>query len=135
MTGTSWRGRRPLLDYLHVALPPTAVLTYRRQSLAILAQNGLQIHQTGLWGHTGLFSLVYSGMDIPTQTEVHTVLLQRCQDLQGAMEYCHGVGTRLAPLMAREHGAGLVVLQRLKHSLDPQGIMNPGKLALLGEQA
>jgi FAD/FMN-containing dehydrogenase len=58
-------------------------------------------------------------------------LLRLCQELHGAMEYCHGVGVRLAPLMEREHGMGLEVLRRLKQCLDPQGILNPGKLDLV----
>jgi FAD/FMN-containing dehydrogenase len=57
-------------------------------------------------------------------------LLMLCQDLHGSMEYCHGVGVRLAALMEREHGKGIEVLRRLKHGLDPGGILNPGKLAL-----
>jgi FAD/FMN-containing dehydrogenase len=128
--GATWHRRRPTLDYLHVALPPTAVLAYRRHSLAVLARYRLHVHQTGLWGHAGLFSLVYSGGDGPTLAEVQQTLLSQSQDMQGAMEYCHGVGTRLAPLMAREHGVGLEVLRRLKQCLDPHGILNPGKLAL-----
>jgi FAD/FMN-containing dehydrogenase len=32
--------------------------------------------------------------------------------------------------MAREHGMGLDILRRLKQCLDPQGILNPGKLDL-----
>ena len=62
--------------------------------------------------------------------EVHVRLLELVQDANGAMEYCHGVGLRLAPLMHREHGSGLPVLRRLKRELDPNGIMNPGKLDL-----
>jgi FAD/FMN-containing dehydrogenase len=46
------------------------------------------------------------------------------------MEYCHGVGLRLAHLMEAEHGAGMNVLRRLKAALDPDGLLNPGKLAL-----
>jgi alkyldihydroxyacetonephosphate synthase len=46
------------------------------------------------------------------------------------MEYCHGVGLRLAHLMASELGAGLEALRRIKGALDPDGILNPGKLGL-----
>jgi len=46
------------------------------------------------------------------------------------MEYCHGVGVKLAALMEDEHGYGLEVMRRIKKVLDPNGIMNPGKLGL-----
>jgi alkyldihydroxyacetonephosphate synthase len=127
---TLWHRRRPPLDYMHVALPPSAVLAYRRQCLSLLASRGLHINHTGLWGYAGLFSIAYSGGELPVLAGVQPELLTLCQDLHGSMEYCHGVGARLAPLMAREHGVGLEVLRRLKQSLDPQGILNPGKLAL-----
>jgi FAD/FMN-containing dehydrogenase len=48
----------------------------------------------------------------------------------GSIEYCHGVGVRLAHLMEREHGGGLEVMRSIKRALDPQGILNPGKLGL-----
>jgi D-lactate dehydrogenase (cytochrome) len=63
-------------------------------------------------------------------TEVIDELLMRVQDLGGSMEYCHGAGLRLAHLMEREHGPGLDVMRRLKAALDPNGILNPGKLGL-----
>jgi alkyldihydroxyacetonephosphate synthase len=42
----------------------------------------------------------------------------------------HGVGLKLAPYMAAQHGAGLDVLRQIKTALDPNGVMNPGKLGL-----
>jgi alkyldihydroxyacetonephosphate synthase len=42
----------------------------------------------------------------------------------------HGVGLKLAPYMAAQHGAGLDVLRKIKTALDPNGVMNPGKLGL-----
>ena len=129
-TRQAWHRRHPPIDYLHVALPPSAVLGYRRQALELLAHYGLQTWQTGLWDHAGLFSMVYSGGDMARLAEVQRALLMLAQDMHGSMEYCHGVGTRLAPLMHREHGVGLAVLRQLKQSLDPRGILNPGKLAL-----
>ncbi len=128
--GKPWDRQRSRFDYLHVALPPSAVLTYRRLCLDLLAQQKCQVHQTGLWDHAGLFSLSYSVGSGVSREDIHHMLLTACQDLDGAMEYCHGVGTRLAGLMRREHGLGLDVLRRLKHCLDPNGVLNPGKLAL-----
>jgi FAD/FMN-containing dehydrogenase len=32
--------------------------------------------------------------------------------------------------MQAQHGAGLDVLRRIQKSLDPNGVMNPGKLGL-----
>ena len=57
-------------------------------------------------------------------------LLTACQDLGGSMEYVHGAGRRLAHLMPREHGEALTVLRRIKAAIDPEGILNPGKLGL-----
>jgi len=57
-------------------------------------------------------------------------LLALAHDMGGSMEYCHGAGIRLSHLMGREHGTGFDVLQRVKESLDPHNILNPGKLSL-----
>ena len=46
------------------------------------------------------------------------------------MEYCHGVGLKLAPFMGSEHGDTLETMRSLQRCLDPNGIMNPGKLGL-----
>jgi alkyldihydroxyacetonephosphate synthase len=48
----------------------------------------------------------------------------------GVMNDHHGVGLKLAPYMERQHGAALGALRRIKAALDPDGILNPGKLGL-----
>ncbi|MDQ3858543.1 MAG: FAD-binding oxidoreductase [Actinomycetota bacterium] len=48
----------------------------------------------------------------------------------GVMNDHHGVGLKLAPYMRAQHGGGLDALRRIKEALDPNGIMNPGKLGL-----
>ena len=40
------------------------------------------------------------------------------------------VGIKLGPYMRRQHGAALDALARIKAALDPNGIMNPGKMGL-----
>ena len=51
-------------------------------------------------------------------------------DAGGVMNDHHGVGIKLGPYMRRQHGAALDTLARIKASLDPNGIMNPGKMGL-----
>jgi alkyldihydroxyacetonephosphate synthase len=48
----------------------------------------------------------------------------------GVMNDHHGVGLKLAPYMRAQHGAALDTLRRIKEVLDPNRIMNPGKLDL-----
>ena len=49
----------------------------------------------------------------------------------GVMNDHHGVGLKLAPYMRAQYGAALDTLRRIKEALDPNGIMNPGKLGSL----
>lgn len=50
-------------------------------------------------------------------------------DAGGALSHHHGIGADHAPYLRRVIGEdGLVVLNALKRELDPEGIMNPGKL-------
>jgi alkyldihydroxyacetonephosphate synthase len=48
----------------------------------------------------------------------------------GVMNDHHGVGVKLAPYMRAQHGPALDTLRRIKEVLDPNRIMNPGKLDL-----
>jgi alkyldihydroxyacetonephosphate synthase len=51
-------------------------------------------------------------------------------DAGGVMNDHHGVGIKLGPYMRRQHGAALDTMARIKAALDPNGVMNPGKLGL-----
>ena len=46
----------------------------------------------------------------------------------GALNEHHGIGFKLGYLMPEMYGSAWALLQTLKDALDPQGIMNPGKL-------
>ena len=113
-----------------MALPPSAVLDYRRQSLEILAQQRLHALQTGLWCHAGLFNIAFAGADATTFTDTDGL----APALSGSA-WRHGILSRCGRASGttdgREHGTGLKVLRHLKQCLDPQGILNPGKLDLV----
>ncbi|HOL17132.1 MAG TPA: FAD-binding oxidoreductase [Bacillota bacterium] len=53
-----------------------------------------------------------------------------CLALEGAISHHHGIGLHRGLWMDQEHGPGLEVLKRIKKALDPDGIMNPGKMGL-----
>jgi alkyldihydroxyacetonephosphate synthase len=48
----------------------------------------------------------------------------------GALSHHHGVGLNRARFVADALGSGINVLQGIKRTLDPHGILNPGKLGL-----
>jgi alkyldihydroxyacetonephosphate synthase len=50
----------------------------------------------------------------------------------GNLSHHHGVGLNRARFMADALGSAMPVLQSVKHTLDPRGILNPGKMGLDG---
>jgi len=126
-----------IFDYVHVALPRSKVLGYRRDALSILRRRRVNPIGFGIWTQPELVSLEMIrrvgndrvGANAAVAAAVDD-LIRLAQDLGGTMEYVHGVGVKLAHLMGRELGPGLEVTRRVKKALDPRGILNPGKLGL-----
>lgn len=131
------RGREGIYrDWIHVALPASKVLAFRNAAAAIIERHGVRLQESGLWVHPELFSMRLGAEDDGTNQaqlrleETVEELLRLAQKMGGSMEYTHGIGVKLAPLMAEEHGYGLEVMRRIKQTLDPNGILNPGKMGL-----
>lgn len=53
-----------------------------------------------------------------------------CLEQGAAISHHHGVGLARRDYLRQELGDSFVVLERIKHALDPAGILNPGKLGL-----
>ena len=123
-------------DWIHVALPASKVLPFRTAARDIIKRHGVRLQESGLWVQPELFSMRLGADegDIlnPQLALEETIeeLLGLVQKLGGSMEYTHGVGVKLAPLMGAEHGYGLEVMRKIKETLDPNAIMNPGKMGL-----
>jgi FAD/FMN-containing dehydrogenase len=124
-------------DYVHVAVPASKVLEYRRACMDITSRHGLETVDYGLWCQPELFSTVVVKTNVAGATDAEAMsravdeMLRAVHGLGGSMEYCHGVGVRLSHLMQQEHGeVGLELLRSLKRALDPLNILNPDKLAL-----
>lgn len=132
-SGTRAPPLRGGFDYVHVALAPSRVLDYRAGCRDMVARHGLRLLETGIWCHPGLFSAVFmddGGAGLEAMSAAVDGLLRLAHQMGGSMEYCHGVGIRLAHLMGGEHRRGLELLRTIKRAVDPLDIMNPGKLAL-----
>jgi alkyldihydroxyacetonephosphate synthase len=119
-------------DYIHIALPISQILPYRERALDLCQQQGIVVTQCGIWTRPELFSMAVHnpGGRLGILADTVDRLLELAQDVGGSMEYCHGVGLRLAHLLERELGAGTKILSALKRSLDPDYVLNPGKLGL-----
>jgi FAD/FMN-containing dehydrogenase len=131
------RGRDGIYrDWIHVALPAAKVLPFRTAAMQIVEGHGARLQESGLWVQPELFSMRI-GIDESDHQQAQLALqeavneiLRLAQKMGGSMEYTHGVGIKLAPLMVEEHGYGLEVMRQIKRTLDPNNIMNPGKMAL-----
>ena len=127
---------RTKYDYIHISLPASKTLAFRETLLQIAREGGVNVLEVGLWQGPELISMVLSArasdprMATRKLWRTSNLIIRHAQDSGGAMEYCHGVGMKLAHLMEREHGVGLEVMRQLKIAIDPLGIMNPGKEAL-----
>ena len=131
------RGRDGVFrDWIHVALPGSKVLPFRRAAQEIIRRRGVVLQESGLWVQPELFSMRLAAENDALANaqlaleETVEALLRLAQQMGGSMEYTHGVGIKLAPLMVNEHGYGLEVMRQIKRAVDPRNIMNPGKMGL-----
>jgi glycolate oxidase len=123
-------GSGDAFDYAHLGVPLDGIDTVRAVAHAFVRRYHLRLVEEGLWHWPELYSLVVAGTDGGADGVRATIdaVCRAAQDAGGTMEYCHGVGWKLAHLAEREHGhAGLDALRRVKAALDPAGILNPGK--------
>ena len=130
------RGWPRTSDYPHVAIPASKVLEYRSHCRALAAERGLQVREYSLWTQPELFSMILVDVAMEERGEPGQLrrtsdeVLSMAQDIGGSMEYVHGVGTKLVHLAERELEDSIEALRAIKAALDPNCIMNPGKLGL-----
>lgn len=124
----TYPGKRFLL--MDVAVP---ISTY--PELIAFAQDTIKQHNTigFMIGHAGDGNIhvelpFEDAASYTTVQAVNEAIVLKALDLGGTATGEHGVGIGKAPYMAREHGASLDVMRSIKQLLDPNGILNPGKI-------
>jgi len=120
-----------------VTVPMGNVAELLKGVAAISKKHNLQIATYGHAGDGNLHpQILYDGYD-PDQVERREAasadLFQLAVDLDGTLTGEHGIGLSKAPYMTLEHDpVAMDVMRSLKKTLDPNNILNPGKMALEG---
>jgi D-lactate dehydrogenase (cytochrome) len=60
--------------------------------------------------------------------DAHTALVERAIAVGGTCTGEHGVGIGKRRFMHAEHGAAYALMRRIKRLVDPEGLLNPGKI-------
>jgi D-lactate dehydrogenase (cytochrome) len=96
----------------------------------ILAKKGVTAYMKGHAGDGNIHvEFPFSdSAEYATAMAVNDVIVDKAIALGGTATGEHGVGIGKAHHMAHEHGAALDVMRSIKAALDPNGILNPGKI-------
>jgi glycolate oxidase len=68
--------------------------------------------------------------DMQKVIEIEHEIRRLSYHLGGSMSSCHGIGMFLPDLAKEELGYSLEIMKKIKTALDPENIMNPGKMGL-----
>jgi glycolate oxidase len=114
--------------------PATKIVASIRGAQQISEKNGILIASFGHVGdgnvHTTFVTDVRKREDWERIKPAAEELIDLAMELGGTISAEHGIGFAKAPFFRREVGASLEVMRKIKTALDPNNILNPGKLAL-----
>lgn len=100
-----------------------------------IEEHGLLAPLVGHVGDGNFHVLVLVDVDNPEEVAVTEAFIERLNwraiEMGGTCTGEHGVGQGKMKYLAREHGAGLDVMAAIKTALDPENILNPGKIVRL----
>jgi D-lactate dehydrogenase (cytochrome) len=113
-----------------VAVPISKLPEVVTASLHRFREAGLNTYLVGHVGD-GNFHLAVFFEDKPGELgrveQASEQMVNHALQVGGTSTGEHGVGLRKLKYMEREHGASLEIMRAIKQTLDPKGIMNPGK--------
>ena len=138
-----WRARRSVSPSLarkapnklgeDITVPRSSIPEAIRRIKAISARYGLPIVVFGHAGDGNLHpNILFDRRDLAQWEKVEQIvgeIFQVALDLKGTLSGEHGIGTFKLPYMREALGQASINIQwRVKQALDPQNILNPGKV-------
>lgn len=119
---------------MDVAVPLSAYPEIVAYADEVLAAHGLLGYKFGHAGDGNLHINIVHTPDAPDEIAVvekaNALIVERAIALEGTATGEHGVGIGKRSLVAAQHGAALAIMRQIKDVLDPNGILNPGKIFL-----
>ncbi|UCH58537.1 MAG: FAD-binding oxidoreductase, partial [Anaerolineales bacterium] len=126
--------RRPGYAYLivDVAVPVSKYPELVAVAEQAMVERGLEGYLVGHAGDGNLHPLIpYSPGDEASYARAmaaEEIIVEAAISMYGTATGEHGVGIGKRAFMSREHGSSLQVMRAIKATLDPHGILNPGKV-------
>lgn len=110
----------------------------RADDLTMLGAHSSHSYQTG----TNLYFVYDYAISVEPRDEIdeyhiplNAIIVEESLRLGGSMVHHHGIGKYRTPWTRDEHGSAYRILETLKTSFDPNGIMNAGTIIPLAEPA
>ena len=124
------QGARPVVT--DVCVPISALAEAINRTTAEIAEAGLLAPVVGHVGDGNFHLSILIDPEDPAEfakaKSLASSLNKMALELEGTVTGEHGVGTGKMPYLIEEHGAALNVMATIKKALDPDNIMNPGKM-------
>ena len=115
-----------------ICVPISRLAEAVEETRADIAKSGLSGPILGHVGDGNFHAILLIDPKDPKQKETAMALshamVQRALGMGGTATGEHGIGVGKKKYMAQEHGAAWDVMGQLKQALDPDNIMNPGKM-------
>lgn len=115
-----------------ICVPISRLAEAVRETRADIAASGIPGPILGHVGDGNFHAILLIDQQSPEELKTAKALAHRMAEralrLGGTITGEHGVGMGKKDLMALEHGHAWEVMARIKRALDPDGILNPGKV-------
>ena len=141
-----WAGRKEITnaekalypDYVmlkgDIAVPLSQYVPTIRQAQLLGEKHGLQV---SIFGHAGDGNIHWHTLVPPQDPQAlergetaAAELIRFALSVGGTASAEHGIGLAKREFLIEEHGPAVEVMKKIKQTLDPNGILNPGKMFL-----